>query len=234
METLQSKSSALRPLSGNVLKLIALLSMTIDHIGLNLMGNFIPFRIIGRLAFPIFAYMIAEGCHYTRNKTRYFGGVFLLGLLCQIGYFFYERSIYQCILITFSLSILLIYSIDFAAKKGGTAYLLPLLGLVATAVICILMPDWIPGFHVDYSYWGVLLPVFIYLGKGHWSRLALTALGLILLSHSLGGVQVYSLFALIPLALYSGKRGKLHLKYLFYIYYPAHLIVIQVLAWILR
>jgi hypothetical protein len=234
MNQLQTQTRSYRVLSGNLLKIIALISMTIDHIGLNLMGNFIPFRIIGRLAFPIFAYMIAEGCHYTRDKTRYFGGVFLLGLLCQVGYYFYENSLYQCILITFSLSILLIYALDVAKKKGGAAYLLPLLGLAVTAVICTLLPDWIPGFHVDYGYWGVLLPVFIYLGQGYWSRLALTALGLLLLCHNPSSVQMYALFALIPLALYSGKRGKLKLKYLFYIYYPAHLVVIQALAWLIR
>ena len=55
-------------LTGNQLKLIALVTMTIDHIGMQLFPRVRLLRIIGRLAFPIFAYMIAEGCRYTRNR----------------------------------------------------------------------------------------------------------------------------------------------------------------------
>ena len=58
-------------LSGNQLKLIALAAMTIDHIGAYLIPDMVIFRIIGRIAFPIFAYMLAEGCRYTRNRMKY-------------------------------------------------------------------------------------------------------------------------------------------------------------------
>ena len=64
--------------SGNMLKIFALVCMTIDHIGLYLMDNSYPMRAIGRLAFPIFAYMIAEGCKYTHNRTRYFYTIFII------------------------------------------------------------------------------------------------------------------------------------------------------------
>ena len=69
-------------LSGNALKLLAALFMTIDHVGVLLLPHVIVLRILGRLALPIFAYMIAEGCRYTRNRLRYFGSVFALGVLC--------------------------------------------------------------------------------------------------------------------------------------------------------
>ena len=55
-------------LTNNQLKIIAMISMLIDHIGLQMFPDLLIFRIIGRLAFPIFAYMIAEGCFYTKNK----------------------------------------------------------------------------------------------------------------------------------------------------------------------
>ena len=58
----------------------------------------------------------------------------------------------------------------------------------------------------------------------------MTALGLIFLSLSRGGIQWFSLIALIPLAFYNGTRGKRKLKYLFYIYYPAHLGVIWLIG----
>ena len=59
-------------LTNNQLKIIAMISMLIDHIGVAMFPNVMILRIIGRLAFPIFAYMIAEGCFYTKNKARYF------------------------------------------------------------------------------------------------------------------------------------------------------------------
>ena len=227
-----ARSSSLRCLSGNTLKLLALITMTFDHVGLELMGNFIPFRIIGRLAFPLFAYMIAEGCQYTHNKKKYFLGVFLLGLLCQLVYFLAEGSLYQCILITFSLSILLIFSLQWAKEKRGGAWLVPAAGVILTALICYGGPLLLPGtdFAVDYGFWGVLLPVLVSLSKRPGGKLGLTALGLVLVSLYLGGVQWFSLLALIPLALYSGKRGKYKMKYLFYIYYPAHLAVIYLIS----
>ena len=66
-----NQSSSLPGLSGNQLKIIALIAMTIDHIGLQFLPHVTILRIIGRLAFPIFAYMIAEGCLHTRNRRRY-------------------------------------------------------------------------------------------------------------------------------------------------------------------
>ena len=68
-------------LSGNALKIIAAITMFIDHMGLMLFPKTLIFRYIGRLAFPIFAFMIAEGCRYTRNRLRYWGGLSALALL---------------------------------------------------------------------------------------------------------------------------------------------------------
>ena len=69
--------------TGNQLKLIALISMTCDHVGLQLLPDVLILRIIGRLALPIFAYMIAEGCRYTRNRKRYLLRMAGLAALCQ-------------------------------------------------------------------------------------------------------------------------------------------------------
>ena len=62
--------SSVGSLSGNQLKIIAAISMTVDHLGFILFPSLIILRIIGRIAFPIFAYMIAEGCRYTKNEKR--------------------------------------------------------------------------------------------------------------------------------------------------------------------
>ena len=98
-------------LNNNQLKLIALLSMTLDHIAVMVFPQVILLRILGRLAFPIYAYMIAEGCTHTHSMGKYFGTMAALAAVCQGAYYFALGSLYQSILVTFSLSIGLIWLI---------------------------------------------------------------------------------------------------------------------------
>lgn len=213
-------------LNGNQLKLLALITMTIDHIGMYLLPQYFIFRIIGRLSMPIYAYMIAEGCRYTRNRGKYLLLTAGVGLLCQVVYYVAMGSLYQCILITFSLSILLIYSIDNAIKRQSIPACLLVLGaLAAVFFLSRVLPALLPGtdYYISYGYFGILLPVFTFLGRNRRQQLLLTALGQVIMNLDLGGIQWLCLLTLIPLALYDGTRGKMKLKYLFYIYYPAHL-----------
>ena len=101
-------------LSNNQLKMIALVCMTIDHIGAYILTDCIILRIIGRISFPIFAYMIAEGCTYTKNRKKYLGIMAITAFLYQTAYFVITGSLAQFILVTFTLSILLIYVTDYA------------------------------------------------------------------------------------------------------------------------
>lgn len=98
---MQIQTKKLAGLTGNQLKLLALIAMTCDHVGLQLLPQFILLRIIGRLAAPLFAYMIAEGCRYTHNRGRYLGRLLGMAALCQIAYFVATSSLYQCIFVTF-------------------------------------------------------------------------------------------------------------------------------------
>lgn len=224
-------------LTGNQLKILAAITMTVDHIGLQLFPGFTILRIIGRLAFPIFAYMIAEGCSYTKNRIKYLGTISLLAFACQLVYFFALHSVYQCILVTFSLSILLIYAYDNAVKKDTeVAWGLSLLAFSAVFLLTKLLPYFMQGtdYKIDYGFWGVMLPFFIYIGKDRPQKLLLTTIGLILLAASLSGIQWYSLAAIIPLSLYNGKRGQAKMKHFFYIYYPVHLALIYAISQIIK
>ncbi|MBR5125439.1 MAG: hypothetical protein IKU68_01760 [Oscillospiraceae bacterium] len=218
-------------LTGNALKILAAVFMTIDHMGLMLFPGVPLFRILGRLALPIFAYMIAEGCKYTRNRKRYFAMVFGLGVICQTVYFFFDGSMYLSILITFSLSILTVYSLQYARAKNNTPGWLVFAGTAATVYMLNQILT------IDYGFWGCMLPVFAALPHGtKWdsrriSCLAL-GLGLIPLALSLKGYQVYALLALPLLLCYNGSRGKWNMKYFFYIFYPTHLVILQALAMI--
>ncbi len=219
-------------LTSNQLKLIALVSMTIDHIGQLLLPQWPILRIIGRLAFPIFAYMIAEGCRYTAHRGRYLATVFAVGVLWQVAYWFLNHSLRLCILFTFSLSIVLIYVTDWARAKKyrWIACLLAFLGVV---LICQGIPGLLPNmdYHIDYGLSGVFLPVLIFLPDHRQDRLIAATIGLSLVAlQSSSNLQWYALLALPLLACYQGKRGTRKLKYLFYIYYPAHL----ALLWTIR
>ena len=215
-------------LSGNALKLIAALSMLLDHMGLMLFPRITFFRILGRLALPIYAYMIAEGCRYTRNKRRYFGGIFTLAAVCQAVYFFATGSLYFSILVTFSLGIPVVYALqNLQSRRDLPSGLLLLAAVGAVWLLNRVLT-------IDYGFWGCMLPVFASLPreKQHW-RIGLLGVGLGLLALSLGGIQWYALAALPLLLLYSGKRGKQNMKYFFYIFYPAHLVLLELLAMLL-
>lgn len=224
-------------LTGNQLKILALIFMTADHIGYMLLPQLVFLRCIGRLAMPIFAWMIAEGCRYTKNRVRYFGMIFAVGLLCQIVYLVFMQSLYMCVLITFSMSVLLIFSIDYILQKKKFLSILLLCAVLAgVCYVCLFLPGRLPGtdFYIDYGICGVILPVAIYIAKTKKQKL-LAAVGvLILLVLSNGPIQWFALLALPLLAMYNGRRGKIKMKYLFYIYYPLHLAAIYGISRLLQ
>ena len=220
-------------LTNNQLKIIAMLAMLSDHIDKELLPQYPVLQIIGRLAFPIFAYMIAEGCFYTKNKMRYFLTVALLGVGCQAVYLVAEHSFYQNILITFSLSIILIFSLEnFRIKREKISASILFSTVLVVFAICVVMPFALKeqGFQIDYGIFGVLLPVAVFYAPDKSRKLVYTFGMLILLSNSIGGIQWFSLLSVPLLALYNQKRGKYNIKPLFYIFYPAHLVVIYLIS----
>lgn len=213
-------------LTGNQLKILALLLMTADHIGMLLMPQYTVLRAVGRSAFPIFAYMVAEGCVHSRHRLRYWLTMAGAALVCQIVYFMAMDSLEQCIFVTFSLSILLCTAVDRLVKQLSVwnAFLCAL-SFAAVWAFCEYLPTVITGFSVDYGFVGTLLPVLVFIAPSKVQKLVLLGVGLVFLARMTPQwpIQWYALFALLPLALYNGERGMLRLKYLFYIYYPLHL-----------
>ena len=211
------------------LKVIGIISMTIDHIGYFLFPQMTVLRIIGRLAYPIFAYMIAEGCKYTRNKAKYFCTVLAIACTCSVITYFAERSLYQSIFTTFSCTILLIFALDAAVKTAERAE--KIFWDICAAVLVFLyfavfQLRMIPGFETDYGFLGILTPVLVWLGRSKAEKLSGLTVGLCLLSAELGTVQLFSLVAVILLYFYNGERGNHSLKWAFYGYYPLHIAVL--------
>ncbi len=236
-------------LSGNVLKIIAALAMLIDHMGVLLFPGFPIFRIIGRLSFPIFAFMISEGARYTKDKLRYFLSVFILSVICQAVYILTGGFEPFNILITFSLSILIIYALKdfkkslFSEVRSVASIILKGLILATLITVVYLFTELV---HIDYGFAGCLAPVFAAIFDlrdinipeklKKLDSLPLRILSLfipvffVVLRNMRAGDRLVSpfLFAALPiLLLYSGKRGKAKLKYFFYIFYPLHLALLE-------
>jgi hypothetical protein len=232
--------------SQNQLKIIAAISMLVDHIGAELLPQLPLLRIIGRLAFPIFCFYIYEGSRYTHDRKGYLARILGLGLLCMLGYYIYDGQIYANVLITFSLSIILLYSLSFCTKCLLKDIKSAFFGVVFLAFCLFLVYAFCGLVEVDYGFFGVVLPLFpaalteffpqdkISQRGLYHLQLAAFTLGLLLLAYQLGGNQYYSLAAIAFLLAYNGQRGKLKLKYFFYIFYPLHLILIGLVAMLLE
>ena len=221
-------------LDGTALKLIALVTMTVDHIGYFLFPETEVLRYIGRLAFPIFAYMIGEGCRHTHDLRRYWARIFALGVLCQVFTVAFDHSWYLNILLTFSGSLLLWYFADRLQRKrtaGNAAALIAV--AVALLAVCEVLPRFLTKqhFQVDYGFLGMLIPVAVALLPKKPQKIAAVALLLCLIAlHNRYRMSWFALGAVPLLALYNGERRKWRLKYVFYVYYPLHVAVLSVLA----
>ena len=201
-------------------------------------------RIIGRISFPLFAYMIAEGCRYTRSKRKYLLTVLFFALACQGGYYLFSRSLEMCVFVTFFFSILLILLLT-EVKNAVYAKAPPLrlalwslaflLSLAFSLWFCRLLD-------VDYDFVGLLLPVLISLPhppsgapsrETHSASMLMLVLGLLLLALYYGGIQWWGFLSVPFLLLYNGNRGRYRMKYFFYIFYPAHLVLLEGIALLL-
>lgn len=224
-------------LTNNQLKIIAMAAMLLDHVGKVLLPKLLILQIIGRLAFPIFAYMIAEGCRYTRNRGKYLLNLAGLAAVCAIVFFVAKGSLYQSVLVTFSLAVITIFALEYFRSRPGIASGVVLgLELLALVVVCFLLPDILRsrGFGIDYGFIGVCLPVAVYFAPGRREKLLITAALTALLGYDISGIQWFGLLALPVLALYNGQRGKANLKLLFYIFYPCHLAVIYGISLLIK
>ena len=248
----------LRFLNADLLKLLAAALMLIDHIGMIFATRFDNqtywiLRKIGRVSMPLFAFAVAEGCRYTRNKMMHFSLLFGLGLICFFVYAIALDQIYYNILITFSFSVATIYALQFMkvslCEKQGELWrkiCSPLLFVGAS--VCAYIFCYYN--EVDYGFWGCMLPVFASLFDFRNVptpallqktdvlplRVLTMAIGLVILVFNAvfpPEISAWSLLSIPILLLYSGEKGKWKLKYFFYLFYPLHLVVLEGLLWIL-
>ena len=235
-------------LSGNELKIIAGVTMLIDHIAYALYLRGTPLLImsslIGRVAFPLFAFLLVEGFLHTRNRGKYISCMLLLALISEVPYdcLLHKRVLEygnQNILFLLSLSLCMFCVLDWirSRKNWHFAAALALQALVVglTAFLANLL-------RLDYGISGILMLATIFYvcvlfdgatkagslapAPGRRALIAIVA-GVVVLNIAFLFDGYYAtpgaFLAAVPAAFYNGTRGKLKLKYLFYAYYPAHL-----------
>lgn len=245
-----NKELRIQCLSAFSLKILACVFMLVDHIGCILLQDVIVLRYIGRLSFPIFAYFIAEGCRYTKNKLKRFLSVFVLGLVCELVFIIFSKEYYGNILLTFSVSILLIYLLDSVKKAYFKSKKLFFVLMLSLGTALVLTYAFCKTVGLDYGFFGVLAPVlavaFDNLGgvsKKLYGCIERKTVSLFMLSVSLLMIcifwdyedyQILSLLSVVLLALYNGERGKHRLKYFFYFFYPLHLAILQGIAFVFQ
>lgn len=210
------------------LKLIALLTMTIDHIGY-IFGTAIfgiyyePLRIIGRLSFVLFAFLITEGLKHTKNKERYIATLFIFAFIIDIPRLFLGFDYLTNIFYTLGLGALALYLLTHFKH------------IVLQIVAVIAMLFFAEAIAADYGAFGVMLIVSIEIARRFTDDTRImrefVMMGfyyILVTAFSMHSIQIYGIFAFFIIMLYNGKQGYYHpiLKYLVYIYYPLHLIII--------
>ena len=214
-------------LDGTVLKLIACLSMFIDHLGAVCFSGMMGFRIIGRLAFPIYCFLLVEGAVHTRNMKKYILRMGIFALISEVPFdlAFYHRLVYmghQNVFFTLGLGLLAIWFLEHPIEQLDIPDVLyKLLVIIAAGLIA-------EFFNTDYGFAGIaVICIFYYLRGQPQVKYPIAAS----LLAAMGGVEVYAVLALIPILLYNGQRGRQTkvMQYGFYICYPADLLLIAVL-----
>ena len=219
---MNSRNLALVSLSGSALKMIALVSMTIDHVAYYVVGvqmglgcSYIYecMRSIGRLAFPIFCFLIVEGYLHTHSLRRYMITLLVTAAISEIPWYLLGNHDSHNVVFTLFLGLVAVHVISRLKDNGW----LVLIAMTITAGLAWLL-------NTDYSWNGVCLIVVFYLFR---ERKQLTVpFGFPFLMEY--GVVGTVIGMMLPLG-YNGYRGFIHgryMKYLFYVYYPLHLMVI--------
>jgi len=199
------------------LKMVAAVTMLIDHVGYIFFPQYVFLRIIGRISFPIFAFLIVEGFMHTRDVKKYIFRMIVFALISEIPFDFAFYGTFnwghQNVLITFLLAILAMY-IDRQYKRKA--------GIVAAFVLAI-FAELIGS---DYGMFGVIIVMIFYWNYDRfYNKLIFGTASLTLLVTS---YQIFDVLAMIPIGLYNGRRG-IGLKYFFYVFYPGHLLILYMI-----
>lgn len=227
-------------ISGSTLKIIALISMLIDHIGASLLTiqleihyseslyqTFVVMRyFIGRLAFPIYCFLLVEGFQKTRNRSKYAGRLFLFALISEVPFdLAFNRCVvhleHQNVFFTLLAGLLVIWGMEEMESRISSLWI-KWSGYVIIVAAGAFLAE---AFAFDYGAKGILPIVALYLFRQNKAGQMIAGAVAFLWEFA-------APFAFIFVAFYNGKRG-MKLKYVFYAFYPVHLLVLYLLSLVL-
>ena len=214
------------------LKMIAACAMLIDHTGHVFFPEAIYMRCIGRLAFPIFAFMVAMGYSYTRDIKKYMLRMFIFAIITQVPYVYMIGSFDPLpfnVIFTLLFGLVSIYAIETGK---------PIIGITVAILLAILAES--GGF--DHGAFGVFMVIAFYYTRDSKYLSNLSAILLILLLSTyyllIFGLNTYTwiiilfyLFAIPVINLYNEKKGISNpfTKWFFYVFYPIHILMLVIL-----
>lgn len=221
------------PINGALLKWIAIITMLIDHLAAGILleyhftasfdiySLYYVMRLIGRIAFPTFAFLIVQGYQHTSDINRYLRNLLVFAFISEVPFdlVFYNHPLYtghQNIFFTLFLGAvsLMLYE-KFEEQKQI------FLQVLAVLIPCVLGEL----LSVDYGFYGVLF--IVGLGILRDKKVVQTLFGVLM-----GLAQSTASFALLPIWFYNGERGRQN-KWFFYLFYPGHLLLIYLFRLVL-
>lgn len=229
------------------LKLLALVTMLIDHIGAVFFPQHLFLRYIGRLSFPIYAFLISEGFVHSKNRGKYFLRLFAFGLISEIPYdFLLYGGIFagesQNIMFELALGVAVLFCAEKIIKEKQYLFFIPAAALVLLSELL----------RFSYGIYGIMLILTAYITREKGSRIqALYSAGTTIIFNSMvdfslpfvfgpleilstNSIQSLAIFAAVPIMLYNGERGRYRLKWFFYVIYPAHLLLLILVRYIIK
>ncbi len=224
------------------IKIIAIVLMLIDHVGYKLMGNMPILRLVGRMSFPLFAFLLVNGYRHTTDKKRYLIRMFTMALISEV---FYDLAFHGQILeiygqnVFFTLSVgLLSFIVTDKFKEMITHKLDGVILKLAIAIGevgilgCFMIVNRL--LRADYSWYGIMVIYFLYLTYGAKLKnkfmmvLAIAFANFINIILTNGVFQAFSILSIMFIMFFKEKKVSVSktVKIGCYLFYPAHLFVI--------
>ncbi len=226
-------------ITGSTFKMIACLIMFVDHIGAVIIEKYLRtlsgdefyriydfdliIRYIGRLAFPMFCFLLVEGFLYTKSRARYAVRLLVFGILSEIPFnLAISGGLWDNTHQNVFFTLLIGLGVMIFCEKLREKWQKPWLQFIGMAVIVPTGAILAEYLRTDYGKIGVITIFVMYLLRNNKMREMLAG-SIVLMADN--AMEWTALFALIPVALYNGKKGKLP-KLFFYLFYPVHLLAL--------
>lgn len=215
------------------IKLYAMLFMLIDHIGMVVLNNDIRLRIIGRIAFPLFCFLLINGYYHTKNKWKYLGRMIIFAIISEVAF---DVAVFskvfepggQNVFVTLTLGLSgIILSEKVTIPKKWMRVAIKLIIWIAIAFAC----EYI---NADYGWYGILLIGLLYFTYGTSEKskmsmaIAVLMANVINLIISKNVIQMFSILAIAYIFAFEERKVSVPKwkKTACYVFYPLHLIIL--------